>query len=163
MNLNSAIKLFFDENDFQRLSDRILIMREDGLTLYSNTENDFESASTSALVSGLWQGAKSLNSIVQTKAEFLDFKLSFDSSENGLFILPFLLNKEEYYLCTIYKEVVNPGKLKRDMRLVKENLEVFLKDFSFESLESGKNRKEFLFKDITDEEMNRLFDFEGIS
>ncbi len=164
MNLNQAIKLFFHENDFQKLSERILIMRADGLTLYSNHENDSESASTSALVSGLWQGAKSLNSMVQTRGEFLDFKLSFDSSENGLFIMPFLLNKEEYYLCTIYKDVINPAKLKRNMRIIKENLEVFLEDFAKDFLKVGQTKNEgFLFKDITDEEMNRLFDFEGIS
>ena len=161
MNLNAAIKLFFNENDFQKLSDRILIIRSDGLTLYSNVQNNFENATTSALVSGLWQAAKSLNSMVKSEEDFQDFKLSFDSRENGLFIMPFLLNKEEYYLCTIYKEVMNPAKLKRDMRLVKENLEVFLKDFSFD-LESAEGRESFLFKDITDEEMNRLFDVEGM-
>ena len=75
--------------------------------------------------------------------------------------MPFLLNKEEYHLCTIYKEVMNPAKLKRDMRLVKENLEVFLKDFSFDLI-SVEGRESFLFKDITDEEMNRLFDVEGM-
>jgi len=161
MNLNAAIKLFFNENDFQKLSDRILIIRSDGLTLYSNGCNDFENATTSALVSGLWQAAKSLNSMVKSEEDFQDFKLSFDSRENGLFIMPFLLNKEEYYLCTIYKEVMNPAKLKRDMRLVKENLEVFLKDFSFD-LASAEGRESFLFKDITDEEINRLFDVEGM-
>lgn len=160
MNLSSAIKLFFHENDFQKLSDRISIIRYDGITIYSNVKNDFESASASALVSGLWQAAKSLNSMVQSQNEFIDFKLSFDSSENGLFILPFLLNKQEYYLCTIYKDVVNPGKLKRDMRLIKENLEVYLEDFAFNGAEQERAGKEsFLFKDITDEEIDRLFDY----
>ena len=132
----------------------------DGITIYSNVKNDFESASASALVSGLWQAAKSLNSLVTSQNEFFDFKLSFDSSENGLFILPFLLNKQEYYLCTIYKDVVNPGKLKRDMRLIKENLEVYLEDFAFDGASQGRAGKEsFLFKDITDEEIDRLFDY----
>lgn len=157
MNLSSAIKLFFHENDFQKLSDRISVIRHDGISVYSNVKNDFESASISALVGGLWQGAKSLNSLVKTNNEFLDFKLSFDSSENGLFIMPFLLNKQEYYLCTIYKDVVNPAKLKRDMRLIKENLEVYLEDFSFE-LDHRAGRESFLFKDITDAEIDRLFD-----
>lgn len=159
MNLSSAIKLFFHENDFQKLSDRISVIRFDGITIYSNIKNDFESASASALVSGLWQAAKSLNSMVESRSEFMDFKLSFDSSENGLFILPFMLNKQEYYLCTIYKDVVNPGKLKRDMRLIKENLEVYLEDFSFDlSNRPRAGRDSFLFKDITDEEIDRMFD-----
>ena len=83
MNLNAAIKLFFNENDFQKLSDRILIIRSDGLTLYSNVQNNFENATTSALVSGLWQAAKSLNSMVKSEEDFHDFKLSFDSSEKA--------------------------------------------------------------------------------
>ena len=160
MNLSSALKLFFHENDFQKLSDRISIIRYDGITVYSNVRDDFESATTSALVSGLWQAAKSLNSMVKTNNEFIDFKLSFDSSENGLFILPFLLDKKEYYLCTIYKDVVNPAKLKRDMRIIKENLEVYLEDFSFAPTSSKQaGREGFLFKDITDEEIDRLFDY----
>ena len=55
MNLNATIKQFIHENNFQKLSDRIVIIRYDGISIYSNAEDDFESATICALVSGVWQ------------------------------------------------------------------------------------------------------------
>ena len=160
MTLNAIMKQFFDENEFQYLSDRIAIIREDGISLYSNSGNDFESATISALVSGLWQAAKSLNSLVETKDDFLDFRMAFDSSSNGIYILPFQLRSEEYYFCSIYKDRANPAKLKRDVRLLKENLEVYLSSIELEK-ESPSGREGYLFKDISDEEIDRMFDVAG--
>lgn len=161
MNLNSLVKQFFVENDFQLIADKVSLVRYDGITLFSNAKDDFDSASTSALVAGLWQAARSLNDLVGAQEDFYDFRLSFDTTNKGLLILPIKINFQEYFLCAIYKNEINPGKLKRNIKLVKENLETFLKDFDFNSSSDSK-REAYLFKDISDEEIDQLFDFGGV-
>lgn len=161
MNLNLLVKQFFIENDFHLIADKVSLIRYDGITLFSNSNNDFDSASTSALVAGLWQAAKSLNQLVSSEEGFYDFRLSFDTTNKGLLILPLQINLQEYFLCAIYKNAVNPGKLKRNIKLVKENLETFLKDFDFKS-QPEEGRQTYLFKDISDEEIDHLFEFGGV-
>jgi hypothetical protein len=54
MNLNLLVKQFFNENEYNKISDRLVVIRQDGITLYSNYDNKFEESSIGALVSGLW-------------------------------------------------------------------------------------------------------------
>jgi len=162
MNLNGMIKQFFDENGFGLLADRIAVIRFDGICLYSNVEDDFESASICALVSGLWQAAKSLNSLVGANQNFYDYRLGFDTTENGLYVVPFKFRNEEYFVCGIYKDTANPAKLKRNLRLLKENLEVFLQAIARDYKTDTAGRSGYLFTDISDAEIDSLFDFSRI-
>jgi hypothetical protein len=158
LNLNLLVKQFFNENDYNKISSRLALVRGDGIIIYSNAEDSFESSSIGALVSGVWQAAESLNSIISNNNEDFDFRLAFDTTENGLYILPIDVLKETFYICSIYKEEVNPAKLKRNLRLLKENLEVFLSEYK----EEISTRNDYLFSNITDAEMDNLFKFNRV-
>ncbi len=160
MNLNELIAKFFIEDNYHQLAERIVVMRRDGIPLYSNNQNNFENSSIGALVSGLWQAAESLSSYITRQDEhFFDFRLSFDTSSDGLFVLPFQVKEQTYYLCSIYQDVDNPAKLKNQLKSIKSGLEVYLSEFSFSSEE---NRKGYLFDEISDDEMDNLFAFGGL-
>lgn len=159
MNLNSLIKNFFNENDYHKIADRLLVLRHDGINLYSNFDDQFEASNMGALVSGLWQAAESLSSMLKKENEFFEFRLGFDTTSDGLYVLPFTILKSTYYICAIYNGADNPGKMKRNIRLLKDNLETYLSEFS---LDPEENRKGYLFTNISDDEMNKLFAFGGM-
>jgi len=156
MNLNATIKKFIHENNFQKLSERIVIIRYDGISIYSNAQDDFESATICALVSGLWQAAKQLNTLIDNDNDFFEHRLSFDTTANGLYILPIKIFKEEYFVCSLYKDISNPAKLKRDLRQLKEKLELHLEGVV---VEQKIDRSGYLFKNITDEEIDKIFEY----
>ena len=160
--LQEALKLFFDENDFSLIADRIDVIRYDGISFYSNKEFEFHSASTQALVGGLWQAATSLSSLVKQESEFMDFRLSFDDASHGIYVLPLIISGDEFYLSAIFKDAQNPGKLKRDIRLLKENIMTYCQGLEIlqETQIYTSDRSGYLFSEITDEEMDQLFDFE---
>lgn len=68
----------------------------------------------------------------------------------------------------------NPALLKRTFRVIKNELEAYLEHENFnslkvktgyrsqsESVNGSMNRKDFLFENITDEEIDKLFAFQG--
>ena len=89
MNLNKIVDQFFRENEYNKISDRVLVLRYDGICVYSNQADNFETSSICALVSGAWQAAESMASLLKKKRDFLDFRFSFDTSSDGLYIVPF--------------------------------------------------------------------------
>lgn len=158
MNLNAIIKKFIHDHSFQDLSERIVIIRYDGISVYSNAQDDFESATICALVSGLWQAAKSLNTLIENGEDFFEHRLSFDTTANGIYILPIKILQDEYFVCSLYKDIANPAKLKRNLRQLKDKLEIHL-----ESVEVDKtiDRSGYLFKNITDAEIDKIFEYGG--
>lgn len=160
MNINTLVKQFFVENDFQLLADKISVVRSDGVVVFSSTEDFNESYSIGALVGGVWQAANALNTIVSKKSDVLEFRLSFDTSSEGIYILPFDHNDKHYFICSIYKNEKNPAVLKNKMRNIKQTLSFYLKEMVVESV--TQSRGGYLFSDITDEEMDKLFNFKRI-
>lgn len=159
MNVNSIVKQFFVENDFHKLASKMAVVRNDGVIVYSNSDNFNESHSIGALVGGLWQAAEALNSLVTTQTDIMDFRLSFDTSAQGIYVLPFVLNKATYYICAIYIDTSNPAVLKNNLRNLKDTLSFYLDEMIDTPVEQ---REEFLFKNITDEEMDKLFNLKRI-
>ena len=158
MNLNTLVSRFFDEENYGKLAEKIVVLRSDGISVYSNIEDNFEAASIGALVSGVWQAAESLSGFLKSDNNFYEFRLGFDTTADGLFILPLKILNKRYYICAIYKSVDNPAKLKRNISLLKNNLELYLSELSIDAEE---NRKGYLFDNISDDEMDRLFSFGG--
>ena len=156
MNFGELIKDFFEENEFNRLAQRVSVIRHDGIDLYTNIDNKLEASSIGALVSGLWQAAQSLSRIIEDQTDFFEFRLAFDTSSSGLYVLPFSIEGNDYYICAIYTDKDNPAKLKQYIRQLKESLESYLVSM-IESKED--NKDEYLFNDISDEEMDNLFSF----
>lgn len=157
MNLNSHLKNFFFENEYDRLAENISIIRKDGIPIFSN--NGEASVTTGALVGGLWQASESLSSQVVGSDSFSEFRLAFDCSDKGIYILPLSIFEETYFLSVIFKNENNPGKLKNQMRLIKSNIEIYMSSFK-----RTKNvyREGYLFEDITDEEIDRMFQASGV-
>jgi hypothetical protein len=142
------------------------LIRHDGVVLYHNNNfgNNLTKSSIGALLGGVWQAARALADFIPKEdAKNEGYRLSFDSSSQGVYIVPVTVRTEELYLGLIYHDEVNPGFIKNKMREMAISFSEFLEQ---ELKEQSKNRKQnssennnFLFGDITDHEMDRLFAF----
>ena len=157
MNLNLIVKQFFEESEYQKLADKIVVIRQDGISIYTNIENQLEASSMGALIGGVWQAAQALSEMTNKQEDHLDYRLGFDTSSSGLYILPLKIMNDTYYLGGIYMNLNNPAKLKQNLKLLKNNLELYLSDYS----SVDKVQEGFLFENISDDEMNNLFSFDG--
>ncbi|MEX0798190.1 MAG: hypothetical protein WEB87_05480 [Bacteriovoracaceae bacterium] len=164
MNVTSLVKEFFVENEFDLLSEKVAIIRQDGNVLYANSINSLEASNIGALVSGVWQAAQSLSSLVNKSQLSREYRLSFDTSSDGIYILPVSLGESPYYFCSIFKDRMNPGKLKQNMRSVSFLLEAYMREelLSLKAPQDSKESSGYLFENITDAEMDQLFVATGI-
>lgn len=160
MNLNKVVKQFIEENEYQKLTNKIIILRRDGICVYSNIKSQHESASMGALMGGLWQAGEALLKLTHKDPQFLSFRLGFDTSSDGLYILPLKVDDQMYFLGGVFSDKNNPAKLKQQLRLLKDNLEMYLGEHAPEI--SEEKRDGFLFNEISDEEMDNLFSFGGV-
>lgn len=137
---------------------RLFVGRDDGITIYDSIQNQ-TTASVSALVSGVWQASEALMGLVHPDQEVMEFRLAFDTSSQGVYLFPFKVSGKKYFLGAIYNNCLNPGQLKRQVTLIKEEMDRFFQDMKFEekAIAKGAARDGFLFNDISDEEMDRLF------
>lgn len=141
---------------------RLFVSREDGVTIF-DTVQDETTASVSALVSGVWQASEALVYLAQPKRDVMEFRLAFDTSSRGVFLFPFHISGKRYFLGALYHECVNPGQLKHQVSQIKEEVErYFRENAASEVNQKNSARDGFLFKEITDEEMDRLFGLGGI-
>lgn len=156
-NINQIIKTFFNDVDLFDESE-VSVIRNDGIVVFSTIENDLDKASVGALVSGLWQAAFSVSAYIDRKPKEEDFRLSFDTSKSGINIIPITVNNKTFFFCTLFKESINPAKLKQKMKVISNELENYVKTH-FVQEEPTEQREGYLFQNITDEEMDRLFNF----
>ena len=140
---------------------RLFVTREDGITIYDSVQ-DNTTTSVAALVSGVWQASEALMNLVYEQNDVKEFRLGFDTSSQGIYLFPFSLTGKRYFLGAIYSECLNPGQLKRQIALIKEEME---RSFETEPLPKkpvGSMRQGYLFQDISDAEIDRLFSLGGI-
>jgi hypothetical protein len=142
------------------LKTRLFVTREDGITIYDSVQNN-TTTSVSALVSGVWQASEALMDLVCQENHSMDFRLAFDTSAKGIYLFPFQLSGKRYFLGAIYDECLNPGQLKRQVSLIKDEMELNFAATPLSKIVST-NRQGYLFKDISDEEIDRLFSLGGI-
>tara|TARA_B100001971_G_scaffold213155_1_gene245561 strand:- start:150806 stop:151309 length:504 start_codon:yes stop_codon:yes gene_type:complete len=167
MNLKLLIQNFFEENDFGKISAHLSVVRSDGIVIYSNEGDALISNSMGALASGLWQAANSMINYVGDSDD-MDYRLSFDTSSSGVFVLPLELNNTRCYLVSVYQDALNPAKLKQQLKNLMFLLEMYIRDETISvSKDSNKiigneTREGYLFKDITDEEIDKLFGFSRV-
>lgn len=115
--------------------------------------------SLGALLVGMWQASEAVKGFMNEERT-KDLNLSFQSSESGFFILkPGNINKEIFWGLLFEKET-NPGKIKLYFKKLRdhfENIEIL------PSRELGNEQDgDFLFKDVTEEEVDKLFSFAGL-
>lgn len=163
MNLNLVVKQFFEENDYHKIADKIIVLRKDGICIYSNISDQNEAASMGALIGGVWQAAQALSQLTHKTDSYQEYRLGFDTSSDGLYILPICIKSEDYYIGGVYSDAYNPAKLKQKIKMLKDNLEVYLAEYAPTAGDSNEEEKEdFLFDEISDEEMDNLFSFGGV-
>jgi hypothetical protein len=137
---------------------RLFVTREDGITIYDSVQ-DHTTTSVSALVSGVWQASEALMGLAHPNHDIMEFRLGFDTTSQGIYLFPINVQGKRYFLGAIYQNCVNPGQLKHQISRIKEEMD---KSFLIENTSTTKktttmNREGFLFKDISDEEIDRLF------
>lgn len=142
---------------------RLFVTREDGITIYDSVQNQ-TTTSVSALVSGVWQASEALMGLAHPSQNIMEFRLAFDTSSQGIYLFPFTLSGKRYFLGAIYQDCLNPGLLKRQMAMIKEEMDRLFQDEQVDVVKnhSSKSREGFLFQEITDEEIDRLFSAGGI-
>lgn len=164
MNITALVKEFFVDNEFHRISEKVAVVRNDGTVLYSNSINSLEASNIGALASGIWQAAQSLSSLVNKELPEDAYRMSFDTSSDGIYLLPTTLGASQCYFCCIFREQLNPGKLKQSMRNISFLLEAFIQEETMRHAQKDEPVRNggYLFQNITDEEMDQLFGVAGI-
>jgi hypothetical protein len=161
LNVNEQIKLILEPKK-AGIAARLFVTREDGITVYDSVQ-DQTTTSVSALVSGVWQASEALMGIVYQNSDVMDFRLGFDTSSQGIYLFPFSHSGKRYFLGAIYNDCLNPGQLKRKMALIKEEMDrLFEVQENLRPAKAKIERVGFLFQDISDEEIDRLFSAGGI-
>ena len=162
LNVAEKIKGVLDARKV-KIKARLFVTREDGITVYDSVQ-DKTTTSVAALVSGVWQASEALMGMVQQGQDAMEFRLGFDSSSQGIYLFPFSLSGKRYFLGAIYSDCLNPGQLKRQVALVKEEFDRTFGDEPVPQKVASKapRREGFLFQDISDDEIDRLFSVGGI-
>lgn len=161
MNVAERIKSILEPKK-AGISARLFVTRDDGITIYDSIQNQ-TTTSVAALVSGVWQASEALMGLAKPNQEMMEFRLGFDTSSQGIYLMPFLLTGKKYFFGAIYHECINPGQLKRQVVLIKEEMDrLFINDPAPKKKITTTSREEFLFQEITDEEIDRLFSAGGI-
>jgi predicted regulator of Ras-like GTPase activity (Roadblock/LC7/MglB family) len=140
------------------------LIRQDGVVLYNNNEldNKLDKSSVGALIGGVWQASKALSNFIPTEKTDEIFRLSFDTSSRGVYILPINVYEEELFLGLIYFDEVNPGLVKNKIRDLGNALTNYLESELKNNKKNNSNKKsdaDYLFMDITDGEMDKIFSF----
>lgn len=157
-NINQIIKNFFVDINLDK-NHELSVVRADGIVIYSTVKNYMDRASIGALISGLWQAALSLSNYIDENADSDKFRLGFDTSMAGVNVLPLKINGKEFFICSLFKECINPAKLKQKMKLITLELEAYVKKEFKPETNNTIERTGYLFDSITDEEMDQLFNF----
>ena len=166
-NIPKYVETFFKSCEIDEKLKRysFFLIRYDGVVLYHNNNlaNSISKSSIGALLGGVWQAARALADFIPKEESKEGYRLSFDTSSQGVYIVPITVGSEELYLGLIYHDEVNPGFIKNKIREMASSFGEFLEQELKESFGKNPNRStennNFLFGDITDSEMDRLFAF----
>lgn len=169
-NIPKYVETFFQSCEIDEKLNRysFFLIRHDGVVLYHNNNlaNSLSKSSIGALLGGVWQAARALASFIPKEESKEGYRLSFDTASQGVYIVPISVGEEELYLGLIYHDEVNPGFIKNKIREVAASFSEFLEAELKESMKKNQSQKkapvsksEYLFSDITDSEMDRLFAF----
>lgn len=130
----------------------VMIANQDGICLFSNKQ-EASNISMGALLGGVWQASKALLDVRSIKAG-QELRLGFDDGETGFCVVALELASRPCYACLVFENEIAPGALRTQLRHWCDELSEALKDWRPPATRSG-----YLFKDVTDEEIDRLFGF----
>lgn len=164
-NIPHYVETFFKSCEIDEKINRysFFLIRYDGVVLYHNNNlaNSLSKSSIGALLGGVWQAAKALADFIPKEESKEGYRLSFDTTSQGVYIVPITVGLEELYLGLIYHDEVNPGFIKNKMREMATSFGEYLEQELKGSLGKKQTQTEgkFLFGDITDSEMDQMFAF----
>jgi hypothetical protein len=160
------------EQFFSDLDANVFLVRKDGMILWEK-KKDVQSQAKGALTAGLWEASSALiNAHFRERTEGVNFsekvlqdlKVSIALNGQGVFALSTRLSGETYVIAVFFENILNPGKLKFLIEQKRLALEFsFENEPSSETLKpkdqtfNSQERAEFLFQQISDEEIDRLF------
>jgi hypothetical protein len=151
------LRLFNSYEDQDSFIDgHVYIFADDGrvITMFGREKDDIDVHSTGALMAGAWQASIALNG---TKGLSEDQTLMLGDTKSGFLIIPFN-GTMKMNLGVVYNNYTNPGKLKMKTRLLRD---FFSNNIKLEIKEKI-SKQNYLFKNITDAELDKLFSFAGI-
>ncbi len=115
--------------------------------------------SLGALLVGMWQASEAVKGFMDT-SQTDDLNMSFQSSHSGFFILRPGERNPNVFWGLLFENETNPGKIKLYFKKLRDH---------FEGVEilPAKNKDDegdgsYLFKDITEDEVDKLFSFAGL-
>lgn len=161
-NFSAMADSFFlqNQNKLKHNDLKIIIFRNDGTVLHCSSKIErTELASMGALLGGLWQSARQLSTFVVASETDIDFRLSFDNSANGVYVIPM----KGFMIATLYSQTINPGKLKQEIKKLAIRFQDFLEEDRSRSIKKDSKIKKagLLFNNISDDEVDNLFSFIG--
>lgn len=137
----------------------LILARQDGVVVFEQDQQiDERSKQTlGALMAGAWQAAQAMADLFPTD-ENRFFRLGFDTSDSGIYILPIDANTERYYLGLFFRNEINPALLKNKLRTVSQQVVEELSIY----FAARKSIDKPLFENISDEEIEKIFSFAGV-
>jgi hypothetical protein len=142
---------------------RLFFVRHDGISIYDSAQ-DSSTQAVGALSGGLWQAAEALMKMIDASSGPMEFRLGFDTSSQGVMIVPVQFQGGLYFLGAIYHESLNPALLKRQVIQLQDEITkklLTIKTIKRAAPKITAARAGYLFDHITDEEMDRLFSLGG--
>jgi predicted regulator of Ras-like GTPase activity (Roadblock/LC7/MglB family) len=155
MSLNELVRSFYNQHKSCNLHD-VFVYRSDGIPVFVTNEDN--KSTVGALIAGVWQASSELAKNVNV-SEKKEFQFNFSDSSNGIYLLSLTDKSQEYIIGTVYKNELNPGKLKVNLRRFSKSISSLLA--SYEELKSTDNKK-YLFTNISDKEIDDMFSTAGI-
>lgn len=153
MSINKDLIKKINEYEIDNLHD-FFIFRSDGVPLYVKNEN--RKNSIGALVAGVYHASTELMNKNDMNTE--EYNLNFSDTSSGVHIIKINVKDQDFFLGSVYKNEINPGKLKVELRKISKKFINILCEIKAEV----KVRNEFLFKDISDKEIDAMFSTVGV-
>ena len=139
---------------------RIIICRQDGIALYDSF-NDTSVQSIGALIGGASLAMDSMMNLLNFNSTDTGMRIACENGTEGVLLYPFTINSKVFYLCAIYRDCLNPGRLRQKIYNLKHKISSQESDFGIMD-DKQSERSGYLFRDISDAEMDKLFHMKDI-
>ncbi len=127
------------------------------LTQMGELRDSKELQSLGALLAGVWQASEALKDFMSEEDSREDLKLNFQNAHSGYLLLPPTQKNPRIVFAFVFEKQTNPGKIKHLAGKIRDHFD----EIEIMNLDTGKE-EELLFKDITEDEVDKLFSFAGI-
>ena len=154
--LRESLDKILKKNSFDST---LILARQDGVIVYEQDENLSlkKKQALGALMAGAWQAAEAMSDFFPTEGNSF-FRLGFDTSESGIYVLPIQTTNDVFYVGLFYKDELNPAVLKNKLRSLSNQI---LQELSI-YFDARESLNKPLFENITDDEIEVIFSVAGV-